>query len=795
MLPTSQTKSQSNTPSPYIPKSNRPTFHYDEYLLKPNDILSTFKSKKSKFNSSSDFIKTTFSVFPNSSELIDQIKLPLGLNISPLSNYVDESTIPECDYGESYDIPRCKNQNCKAYLNPFVEFIHGSDQWKCNLCKNINKTLDYYYCAVDKEGVRLDQNTKPELNFGTYDFLAYKEFWNKDRPPAESSYYFLIDISQNAINSGFTQCVLESIKDVINNGYFYNYENYDIKCCIITYDETINFFPININNENEKNISMLSINENYDELFLPTNRDYLLVDVKQYKNKFIQIIENIQNNLNSNNNNYLKESNRFFDVVKVCNFIGNKKCGKILIFSGSNVSSLKLMNGLNNQNNDAEKKSNDKYAITDGGQIGKLGISLSLNGLSVNIFECCNSYTNLKTLNQLITNSNGNLFFYRNFNPDLHYKNIYNQIRKITTCENAFEGGLKIRFSHNFFIKEYITPVLLYNKDLIYFPNLDSNQNYSLLLGLGKKEDEDKKSMAINDDFIYIQISMLYSKGDGKKRVRVYNLCLPLSSRPKDIYESVNAEILCSFLTQYLIMNIYRNKNLIDSVKTIEKKYFDLNEAYFTNLNIIKKELEGEMKVSSLYFLGIMKNCLFNKNEKGINNDIDLSNYYRSRIQKNKLEEIICFIYPRIYILDNILDLQSGDFPPIISDNKESLDREGSIFLIDNGFELMLYIRNYVDKNILYNLFGVNSFNEINLDYIIESNIFDYDENKNEFKNKVIEIIDNIRETKSMFQNLRFIFEGINEGNYINDVLIEDNLNKSYPYNFDKFYNRIIFEK
>ena len=190
-----------------------------------------------------------------------------------------------------------------------------------------------------------------------------------------------------------------------------------------------------------------------------------------------------------------------------------------------------------------------------------------------------------------------------------------------------------------------------------------------------------------------------------------------------------------------------------------------------------------------------MKNCLFNKNEKGINNDIDLSNYYRSRIQKNKLEEIICFIYPRIYILDNILDLQSGDFPPIISDNKESLDREGSIFLIDNGFELMLYIRNYVDKNILYNLFGVNSFNEINLDYIIESNIFDYDENKNEFKNKVIEIIDNIRETKSMFQNLRFIFEGINEGNYINDVLIEDNLNKSYPYNFDKFYNRIIFEK
>ena len=123
------------------------------------------------------------------------------------------------------------------------------------------------------------------------------------------------------------------------------------------------------------------------------------------------------------------------------------------------------------------------------------------------------------------------------------------------------------------------------------------------------------------------------------------------------------------------------------------------------------------------------------------------------------------------------------------------MDTQGTIFLIDNGFELILFIKNNADKNIIFNIFGANTLNEINFEDINESNVFDYDENKNEFKNKIIEIIDNIRGGKSLFQNLRFVFENINDknGNIINEVLVEDNFNKEYPFNYEKFYNKIIF--
>ena len=198
-----------------------------------------------------------------------------------------------------------------------------------------------------------------------------------------------------------------------------------------------------------------------------------------------------------------------------------------------------------------------------------------------------------------------------------------------------------------------------------------------------------------------------------------------------------------------------------------------------------------------LYILGLFKNCLFNKNDKGINNDDDLTNYYFSKLQKFKIDEILCFIYPRIYPLDNILTQNETDsFLQMINNNKESLINSGNIFLIDNGFYLFLYLKNTTEQNIFYELFGENDINNIDIKKINEWNIFDYNENNNEIKNKIVEIIDNIRNSKTLFQNLKIFLEGINDqkGKIINEILIEDNFNKDYPYTYDKFLNKIIFE-
>ena len=783
--------------SPFSSNSKQSNLsHYnDNYLLNQNNNISTFDKKYIKYNTSSDFIQTSYSVFPKSTELKKQIVMPFALNISPLSNYSD-NPVPIFDYSKSYELPRCKNMKCRAYINPYVDLIQGNEQWRCNICKNINEIPDYFNIdekLVDEDNS--DNNKESELNSGTYEFISYKEILLKETTNIIShNYFILIDISYDAIKTGFTPCVLESLKDCINNNNFYGYDNFLIKMCIITYDDQIHFYPININNDTEQNnISMLSINESINNLFIPTNQDNILVDLKKNKNKFIQIIENIQNLINSENYKTSKEANRFFDVLKICDILGEKTGGKILIFSGSNLSKLEYMNNKNDSDN-----IKSKYKTTDGGKIGKLGISLSIHDLGVNIFQSNNTYTNIKTLNQLIINSNGNFFFYKNFSYELHYKNIFNQIHKTLQNQIIFECGLRLRFSHNISIKEYVTPVLLYNKDTIFFPNLDPEQSFSFILELSYNKDEDKiKEYTINDEYTYIQGSFFYKRGDGKNLIRVFNLCFPVSNYPKDIYDSINTEFLGALNSQKTIMNANRSKNLFDAVCNLEKEIFLMYKSYFNNLNMIKRELSEEMKIYALYILGLLKNCLFNKNDKGINNDDDLTNFYFSKLQKFKIEEILCFIYPRIYPLDNILTQNdTNTFPQMINNNKESLINIGNIFLIDNGFYLILYLKNTTEQNIIYELFGENDINNIDIEKINEGNIFDYNENSSEIKNKIVEIIFNIRNSKTLFQNLKIVLEGINDqkGKIINEILIEDNFNKDFPYSYDKFLNKIIFE-
>ena len=781
--------------SPFSSNSKQSNLsHYnDNYLLNQNNNISTFDKKYIKYNTSSDFIQTSYSVFPKSTELKKQIVMPFALNISPLSNYSD-NPLPIFDYSKSYELPRCKNMKCRAYINPYVDLIQGNEQWRCNICKNINEIPDYFNIdekLVDKDNS--DNNKESELNSGTYEFISYKEILLKETTNIIShNYFILIDISYDAIKTGFTPCVLESLKDCINNNNFYGYDNFLIKMCIITYDDQIHFYPIN-NDTEQNNISMLSINESINNLFIPTNQDNILVDLKKNKNKFIQIIENIQNLINSENYKTSKEANRFFDVLKICDILGEKTGGKILIFSGSNLSKLEYMNNKNDSDN-----IKSKYKTTDGGKIGKLGISLSIHDLGVNIFQSNNTYTNIKTLNQLIINSNGNFFFYKNFSYELHYKNIFNQIHKTLQNQIIFECGLRLRFSHNISIKEYVTPVLLYNKDTIFFPNLDPEQSFSFILELSYNKDEDKiKEYTINDEYTYIQGSFFYKRGDGKNLIRVFNLCFPVSNYPKDIYDSINTEFLGALNSQKTIMNANRSKNLFDAVCNLEKEIFLMYKSYFNNLNMIKRELSEEMKIYALYILGLFKNCLFNKNDKGINNDDDLTNFYFSKLQKFKIEEILCFIYPRIYPLDNILTQNdTNTFPQMINNNKESLINIGNIFLIDNGFYLILYLKNTTEQNIIYELFGENDINNIDIEKINEGNIFDYNENSSEIKNKIVEIIDNIRNSKTLFQNLKIVLEGINDqkGKILNEILIEDNFNKDFPYSYDKFLNKIIFE-
>ena len=104
-------------------------------------------------------------------------------------------------------------------------------------------------------------------------------------------------------------------------------------------------------------------------------------------------------------------------------------------------------------------------------------------------------------------------------------------------------------------------------------------------------------------------------------------------------------------------------------------------------------------------------------------------------------EEILCFIYPRIYLLDNILNINMEDFPDTVNDSLEGIN-QGNLFLIDNGFYLTIYSKKNLEKNICKNLFGQDDYNKINFLEINENNIFEDENEENEIKIKIRNLIE-----------------------------------------------------
>ena len=69
-------------------------------------------------------------------------------------------------------------------------------------------------------------------------------------------------------------------------------------------------------------------------------------------------------------------------------------------------------------------KEEKKYSRTDNNKLRNLGITFTNDNISIDIFAFAESFINVLTLNEICDNTNGNMYFYKNFKIQIHYKNL-----------------------------------------------------------------------------------------------------------------------------------------------------------------------------------------------------------------------------------------------------------------------------------------------------------------------------------------------------------------------------------
>lgn len=297
-----------------------------------------------EYNSDKSLLRVTTERIPSTYQLAQDCAIPLAILVKPFGELPSGEEIPAAGFNNK-PIIRCKD--CRAYINPFVRFIEGGKRWVCNFCKDVNGVEEHYFSPLGEDGYRQDLEQRPELVYGTVDFIASMEYMN--RPPMPPTYIFLFDVSQPAIESGYLQQATHTIKGIIEEGSLPGAER--ARVCFLAYDKNLYFFNLRAT---LKQPQMMIVTETSD-VFLPQPDD-MLVSLSDSYDLVLTLLDNFPNYfVNSQAPKTIDTC--FVASIQAANNIAKHIGGKMFMFqvSGKAVLHPMLQNKAQNANDLIQK--------------------------------------------------------------------------------------------------------------------------------------------------------------------------------------------------------------------------------------------------------------------------------------------------------------------------------------------------------------------------------------------------------------------------------------------------------
>ena len=748
-----------------------------EYYQDQNQILEL---------NSQEFIRTSSESIPNNDNLIINTGIPFGINLTPFPD-IDTTLISQYSFGGGNGIiPRCSK--CKSFYNPYCEISNNYTSYKCNICYNLNEIKN-----IDINTLKKIENKSEDV----YDIFANSDYI--ENAPMSSNFIFILDTTSKSINSGALKIFIETIRYIIDNHYFINEERTFVS--FITFNNIgVSFYKVN-----KKTNAMQIFEISGDEPFIPDNKKNLIFPVDDNSDIINNILDNINNlyNINNTNNNISnKESEHLLFAIECGKLLLHNKGGKLIVLNSSNnwKNKIKLYEEIYYQNKNNNNEENNPF-INFGKSLTKYQISCDIFQLQIN-----GEMQDNQILINICNYSNGNFLFYKNFNENIHYKNLFNNIIKSVSNQKAYE----------IIIQYYITPILDIKQNLsiipaqvnnsFLFPCININETFTFLLQykeIKQKINQNTKNNSNNIDNsfnqgnqdinnIYIQFGIIYTSLEGIRIIRIINKKVNVCFDKIEYIKNIDIESVCCIMIKFLISLLKKDSNPLNAMTAYKYKY------YMLALSIFKQSNLNELSSSFiLCYLGIMKHKFFCLDPSKYKLNIEEIKSGRNSLLKMKIDDILNIIVPKIYditsVLNNTDNFENIYYQPI-NLNKDSIYND-KVYLIDNGLFLTFYFSEGENNNKRLKIFFGDKMNFNNVGNIFhsEQSVFEDNVNYDDFEvEKCKEIIDLIRNNKKInYQDIFFSFAKSPSEALLKQCLILGNYCPWFQYSYKDFFNKL----
>ncbi|TMW45201.1 hypothetical protein DOY81_009720 [Sarcophaga bullata] len=648
-------------------------------------------------NCNPNIMRCTLAKIPESNSLLQKSRLPLGILIHPFRD-INSLPVIQCP-----NIVRCRL--CRTYINPFVYFV-DSKMWKCNLCYRVNELPeDFQFDPATK--TYGDVTRRPEVRSSTIEFIAPSEYML--RPPQPAIYLFLFDVSIIAQQCGY----LENVCSMLSKHLDDMPGDARTQVGFIAFNSNVHFYSMAEGYNQPHEMTLLDI----DDPFLP-RPDNLLVNLKECK----ELVKDLLNQLPKRFAESHDPGSALGAALQVAFKLMQASGGRITVFQTCLPN--KGPGALEPREDPNNRSAKDVAHLNPATDFYKrYALECSGYQIAVDLFLLNQQYSDLATISGISKHSGGCVHhfpLYQKTKPQI-VDSLKHCFKRYLVRKIGFEAVMRIRCTRGLQVHTFHGNFFVRSTDLLSLPNVNPDAGYGMQISYEESLTDVKT--------ICFQAALLYTNSEGERRIRVHTVCLPVTASLPEVMHSADTEAIIGLLSKMAVDRSITS-NIADAREAFINATVDILNAFKIAQNLPSGQsgqliAPRSLALMPLYILALLKHPAF---RVGTSTRLDDRVFAMDCMKTLPLDQLMKFIYPEFYNIDILFynnqtsnanpsndDAEDDDDLPDIQRlqlSAEYLDSR-SIFLMDCGTLIIVYVGLNVPVNILENVFGIKSTAEL----------------------------------------------------------------------------------